>query len=222
MPLGLFRLVLTATVLSTVFMAAGFIMTLKTNRQSWQVMTALSVIPMNAALIEVNRQLLSEVLPRVCKVATKSEDRVAMSLAAHARIASFLMIICNVAFCAIFPPVCAIKLAYGIHSRRLVPSVELDSWIVAARPPVLSQMPQVTPDVMPIPVLEVLEICMGWMILVACVLTSTGYPVGKEEPDAAFLDCEFIGQDLCKRVARGASHPNSERLKIQQAVRCGA
>merc|ERR1719410_1079451 len=148
---------------------------------------------MNVALAEVNRRMLSNVLPSVNKLATCSDDSMIISLVSKTRVKLQLMLILNVTFASVFPLICAFKILGGAHSQRLVPGVELGFPIVNARPPLLVHIAYEAPTVLPIPLLEVLELSMGWMNLVICVHTSRGFPADGKEPHGQFVEAEAVG-----------------------------
>jgi len=212
MPRGLKMTVRLATLSASVGMATCFIALSLTNRQSWQIATAFSVVPMNVALAEVNRRMLSKVLPSVNKLATCSDDSMIISLVGKTRVKLQLMLILNVTFACVFPLICAFKILGGAHSQRLVPGVELGFPIIDARPPLLVHIAYEAPTVLPIPLLEVLELSMGWMNLVICVLTSRGFPVNEKQPDSQFIAAEAIGEHVRRRMSSsvGATHHKRE------------
>merc|ERR1712113_863827 len=112
---------------------------------------------MNMALAEVNRRMLSNVLPSVNKLVICSDDSILIDQVSKTRIKLLLMLILNVTIASAFPLICAFKILGGAHSQPLVPGVELGFPIVTARPPLLVHLAHEAPTVLPIPLLEVLE-----------------------------------------------------------------
>lgn len=208
-----FCIALYGTTLATIVGLAGcFVGLLTTNRQSWQALSGFCVVLLNIPWSFLNLHLLLRFLPEVSdkmnfqalrdRATQTSGDTTAPSLLAEgtytkARLASWLISGVNVAILVFFPLMALERIfSRNAHNMAVIPSVQLGMWAGYAHFPHMSTVPAETSlD----PLLEIVELGIGWAQCVQCLATS-------------FADEDFHA--MLEKSAGDVSYVSRERLGI--------
>lgn len=148
-------------------LAGCFLALLFTNRQSWQVWSALGLIVLNIAWSCANAHILKHVLPEVRlevngfadhSTSSKPEVRNAESVYLKAKMSAWTILVVNVGILLLFPFMVWQRLQHA-NGREFIPSVALDNWAGSVPSPILDLTP---PGIALNPAPEFLEFCIGW------------------------------------------------------------
>lgn len=151
-----------------------------TNRQSWPVFAGSSMIILNLSWMYVNASLLSKVFPNArayvgfgasCQngsAGTPDGTGIAKGVFAKAQFASRLILAANIGILVAFPSMIVERIWFDdAHAKPLIPSVGVANWAVFEVSPKLESIPS---GVAVRPLLEILELCIGWMQCAYCAV----------------------------------------------------
>lgn len=188
-------------------LAIGFNLVLATNSMAWVVLSALSLLPLNIGMALMNARLLWSVFPELQLLAKKANDKQASAMIFQSWTSSCMMLVFNVSFLTIVPALCIDKVSQGAFSIP-VARAPLGTWIGGSALPGLVDLP---PNVQPVPIMEAMELVLGWLNVAACVLSSRGYSMthGQLFP-GRFIDSAALGKDVGLRLGMCSERAKSE------------
>lgn len=167
---------------------------LRTNRQSWPCISGLCVVCLNLPWTFLNWQLLYNLLPevrlllsRAWQVPAPTEVAVLAKAAFDkAQIASWIILVVNVCIMLLFPLLALERiLLRDVHNKAFVPSEQLGKSVGYATLPQLASLPLgVTLN----PILELVELGIGWSMCAQSLMTSA------------------LDEDLCALLSKGTAN----------------
>jgi len=207
LPRGLIFGLLTACLVVVLGLAICFYWVLATNRQAWIVASALTIVPLNVVMAVVNVRLLWSVFPTLQRLAKEASNTQAATIVFQSWSSAWVMLFFNISFLTIFPVICADKIRRGAYNQSVVMDFPFDTWVGGASLPTLAGLPE---GVSTIPIPEVLELMLGWLNLITCVLASRGYATSSTPRTASpYIDYTTLGTDL-RFLFRNFEHSKSD------------
>jgi len=192
--------------------AAAFWALMATNRQSWQAWACMFVVGLNAVWAYTNFVLLKHVVPAIESRIQAGKLLPAWVGAAveEVRVAAKLVIIADLAILVLFPIIAFERVVLrGAHEKAFYPGMGLNEWAGNAVPPLMMQRPD---GVLLNPVLEVVELLIGWLQCIyvlrvcgACISTRVPCnPPGDAVIHHGYIDEATMGS-LFRSVAFGVT-----------------
>jgi hypothetical protein len=155
-------------------LAVCFYNLLATNRQTWQIYSALMLLPINAVSLIICARIVWDLMPQIKDLRLRSDGQALEAIATRTLTVSGLIMFVNVVILTVFPALCMQKILHQSSSSPLVPNQGVDSWIGGAYLPMITDIPHESQHVVPSPALEIVEIMIGWFAL--CIWCPTqGY-----------------------------------------------
>ncbi|CAE7889565.1 Ankrd23 [Symbiodinium microadriaticum] len=195
MPRLLMTMVRFACATATIGFGTGLCGALVTNKQIWQVVCMVSVLPYNAVSCFMCGRHLWRILPQLAN----GSDPESGDLLARSRTTATRMLVAHAIMLSAFPALIHQKVMIG--QNPLIAHLPVGTWIGSTLLPVITDVPVLYPGKHPSPALEIVEITMGWFCL------SLWWPVvgcGSGADDGKFVVAETIGSRM-RAAHRGKS-----------------
>lgn len=195
-------------------LAIGFCILLSTNRQLWYMISAGTVLPVNAVSFFLNAQLIWGTLPQIQRSRLRRDGQAQVQAwASRAKRVSGLCFVFNGIILTVFPFLIMKKILY--HAVNLVPTQKEDTSIWKTQLPTILDLSRDAPELVPSPTMEVVEVALGWFFFF------TWWPVhGYSIPDSirrqeggvSYVSPVTIGIEMRESIVQG-SEPGDDTTK---------